>query len=193
VTPEELFESHYHIAKETIFKMFNNPKGVCNQHRIQMDDLLQIARLGLWQASLKYSPDKGTKFMSFAISNIRWTVMETLNRKLSIIKYNCNNMPDQKYGIISIDAEHSEDSDGNNTYHDIISSDVNVQENAFGNIGGDNILSRLGDKQKEIIKLKVKGLSSGDIGRMWGMTAANVRHHANKAKKQLEEYQLEVV
>jgi RNA polymerase sigma factor (sigma-70 family) len=190
MTSDELFESHYHIAKETIFKMFNNPKGICQQHRIEMSDLFQYAATGLWKACLTYEENKGTKFMTHAINHIRWHVKERLTRETSMIRYSINHEydPSEIYGIMSIDEKHSKDSDGDNTYHDIIASDVNVEENVMDDILSEYICSQLGSKQLEIIKLKEKGLSSGDIGRLWGMTAANVRHHANKAKLQLENY-----
>lgn len=196
MSPEEYFTEHQHIAKETLYRMFPSPKGICKQHRIEMDDLKQYAVTGLWKACISYNSEKGTKFMSHAINHIKWHVCERLNRETSMIKYSCNHEydPSEIYGIVSMDANLNMNSDNEfSSYHDVVASESDLEEDVFSNINSEYILSQLGDKQKEIIKLKEKGLSSGDIGRLWKMTAANVRHHANKAKKQIEEYNLEVV
>jgi RNA polymerase sigma factor (sigma-70 family) len=190
VTPEEYFNEYQHLSKVTILKMFNNVNGICTQHRIELDDLIQYAATGLWKACLSYQPDKGTKFKTHAISNIRWHVNERLKRETSLIKYDSNKFNDiEKFGLLSMDAEHSEYSDGHCTYHDIIPNDeITVEDSVFGKFEETQLLSQLNDKQRKIVKLIQKGLNTNDIARLWNMTGSNVRFHYGKAKKLIEEY-----
>jgi RNA polymerase sigma factor (sigma-70 family) len=193
MTPEDYFYKYQHIAKETLYRMFPDVKGVARVNRIEVSDLKQIAAIGLWKACISYQPDKGTKFMTHAINHIKWHVTERLKRETSMIKYDSNKFDQiEQYGIMSIDAEHSEDSDGQNTYHDILASDYNLESNVMSNSEYVHILSQLNDRQREIVKLIEKGLNTNDIARLWDMTGSNVRHHYQKAKKLLENY-VEVV
>jgi RNA polymerase sigma factor (sigma-70 family) len=183
---EELFETHYHIAKQTILRMFNNPKGICDQHRIEMDDLYQIARIGLWQAAQKYKPDQGTKFTTFAINNIRFYVKERLNRETSMIKYSPNRKyeANERYGILSIDAKQSDE--GDNTYHDIIASNVDIETDIMNELSKDYILSRLTEKQRKVVELKIKGLNRKQISAKLNTSGEDVRSKLIRAKTRLE-------
>jgi RNA polymerase sigma factor (sigma-70 family) len=183
---EELFESHYHIAKQTILRMFNNPKGICDQHRIEMDDLYQIARIGLWQAAQKYKSDQGTKFTTFAISNIRFYIKERLNRETSMIKYNpkLKLKANERYGIMSIDDKYSDD--GENTYHDIIASNVDIEADVMNGLSVENILSRLTEKQRRVVELKIKDLNRKQISKLLNTSGEDVRTKLLRAKNRLE-------
>jgi RNA polymerase sigma factor (sigma-70 family) len=189
MSPEDYFYKYQHIAKETVYKIFNNPKGICDQHRIEMADLFQYAATGLWKACITYDETKGTKFLTHAINHVKWHVNERLKRETSIIRYAINRdyEPNEIYGIMSIDAEHSDDSEGKNTYHDIIPSDYDLLENVIGGIEGEQLFSQLTEKQKKIVRLLEKGLSSGEIGKMWGTTPQNVRAYIYNARKRLSE------
>jgi RNA polymerase sigma factor (sigma-70 family) len=193
-SPEELYNQYQHIAKETLFRMFPDIKGICRKHRIEFDDLLQYARTGLWKGCLSYQPNK-SKFITHAINNIRWHVVERLRRETSMIKYNCNQDYDTSeiYGIVSMDVEINDSDNNHYTYHDVVADEtIGTLENAIGDIEGDYILSRLTDKQRKVVELKIKGLNSNEIGRLLNMTGANARAHFNMSKNRLVKYQLEV-
>jgi DNA-binding NarL/FixJ family response regulator len=88
-----------------------------------------------------------------------------------------------------MDGELNQNSDNEfSSYHDVIPSDIDIEKDAFGNLGKEYILSQLTDKQRRVVELKAKGLNSGDISRMLNMTAANAREHLNKSKKRLTSY-----
>lgn len=188
-SPEEYFNTYQHLAKETLYKMFPNPKGVARQHGIEFEDLLQMSSLGLWKGCLSFNPSK-SQIKTHLINNCRWYICERLKRETSLIKYDSNKFNEiQKFGLMSIDAEVMESQyNVPKLYHDIIPSDTDVQQDAMGNLTSDYIWSKLNDKQKEVIKLKEKGLSFREIGLMWGTSGQNVQHHFKKARIQLQTY-----
>jgi RNA polymerase sigma factor (sigma-70 family) len=195
MSPEELYEQYQHLAKETIYRMYNNPHGICRKHNIEMDDLLQYARTGLWKACLNHNPEKA-KFVTHAINNIKWHLNERLNRETSLIHYAVNRdfAANEKYELISMDYDLMEDEEGSKSYHEIIPSDgIPVLDNVIGDIEGNYMLSQLTYKQREAVELKLKGLNSNEIARILSMTGANVRHHLKLTKKKLINCQLEAI
>jgi RNA polymerase sigma factor (sigma-70 family) len=169
--------------------MFLDPKGICRQHRIEMSDLNQYALEGLWKGCLSFDPSKA-QIKTHLINNVRWFVSMKLKREVSLIKYDSNKYNSiDKFGLVSMDGELNQNSDNEfSSYHDVIPSDIDIEKDAFGNLGKEYILSQLTDKQRRVVELKAKGLNSGDISRMLNMTAANAREHLNKSKKRLTSY-----
>lgn len=49
-------------------------------HLLDMDDLIQAGMMGLVQAIDRYSPDKGTKFNTFATFRIRGSILDQINK-----------------------------------------------------------------------------------------------------------------
>lgn len=185
---EEYFNEYKHLSKVMIHKLFPDPWGVARKNRIEIDDLYQYAATGLWKACLTYQPEKGVKFSSHAFANIRFHVLERLRRETSLIRYSINKdyEDNEKYGIVSIDSEIREDSTDHNTYHDVIPSNVEVENDAIGNLNISYALSQLTDKQREVIKLKIKGLGRNDISKLLNTTCEDVRTKINRAKHTLE-------
>jgi RNA polymerase sigma factor (sigma-70 family) len=169
--------------------MFPDPKGICRINRIEFDDLLQYARTGLWKGCLSYKSEKGTKFITHAISNVKYHVIERLNRETSMIRYSCNRDYDSSeiYGIVSMDGELNDSDNNHYTYHDVISdSCTSVESDVIGEITGESLWDKLNSQQKEIIKLLEQGMSYKQIGDMWNMTGENVKFKIKNARKKIE-------
>jgi RNA polymerase sigma factor (sigma-70 family) len=194
MSPDELFEQNMYLVKKTLYKTYHDVRGLAKSNHIEVEDLMQMGYTGLWKGCLSWNPDKGTQIRTHCINHIKWHLIERLKRETSLIKYDSNKFNDiEKYGIMSMDAEHSDGSDGHNTYHDIITDDsINVETSVIGKFEEDCLLSTLNDRQRGIVKLIEKGLNTNDIARLWNMSGSNVRWHYAKAKKQLENY-VEVV
>ena len=54
MTPEELYEENQSLVWFTLKKYFPSLKVD--------EDILQVCRIGLWQACAEYYPEKGAKF-----------------------------------------------------------------------------------------------------------------------------------
>lgn len=183
--PNQIFETYKYLSEATIYKMFPNPIGIAQKHRIELSDLLQYAACGLWKGCLSYNPNKGTHVTTHLINNIRWHVNERLNRETSMIKYNPNS-PFDPYILISMDAEINDTEKDHNTYHDVIASDdIDVLENVIGDIEVKHILSQFNDKDRKVIELKIKDKTPNEISKITGTSASNVRMKLCKIKSQL--------
>jgi DNA-binding NarL/FixJ family response regulator len=79
--------------------------------------------------------------------------------------------------------------DETHSFHEMIPSDIDVEENVMGDIGEEIILKQLTDKQKEIIRMKEKGMSFRDIGKCMNCTGENVRYFFKQVQKRLENFQ----
>jgi RNA polymerase sigma factor (sigma-70 family) len=185
MNPEELYFKYEYLATKTLYHMFNNPRNIAKKHKLDFEDLLQYARTGVWLAVTKYNPEKNCKFSSYAISYVRWHVQERLTRECCIFKINANKHDwNNMYSVISMDDK----GDETHSFHEMIPSDIDVEENVMGDIGEEIILKQLTDKQKEIIRMKEKGMSYRDIGKCMNCTGENVRYFFKQAQKRLENY-----
>lgn len=48
------------------------------QHKMQVDDLMQEANIGLYSAALRFRPERGNKFLTFAV----WWIRAFMNRRI---------------------------------------------------------------------------------------------------------------
>ena len=188
MTPKDYFNSYQYLAEKTIYKIFPEPYGVCKQHRIELSDLMQMAAEGLWKGCLSYKSEKGTNITTHLINNIRWNICEKLKRE-GFIKYNYNKYDSiEKFRLLSIDAEiKNENGTLPDTYHEIIPDEtINIENDVLGELSVEHILTKLTDKQKELVKLKLKGLNSNDIGKIYKTTSSNIRWHLKNLQRDIK-------
>lgn len=72
-TPERLAESHLNLARKIAWHVH----GRVGQ-RVEIDDLLQVAHLGLIEAARRYVPQPGVTFAAYAAIRIRGALMDHL-------------------------------------------------------------------------------------------------------------------
>ena len=188
MTPEELYESHTYLVKQTLYRAYRHPKELARRNQIEYDDLLQYAHTGLWKAAITYNSTK-CKFPTHAINSIKWHVNERLKRECPIMKLSANVKYDETdmYRIISMDKEVST-SDSIVSMHEVISSDVNVEELAIGEYLTEKLFTLLNERELKMFNMRLEGMTNQQIGDEFGMTRANVRVILLKAKRKIEEY-----
>lgn len=191
-SPEELYEKYSHLAKITLHKMYANPTGIAAQHRLEYDDLLQYANLGLWRSCLDYDPTK-SKFTTHAIKYIRWGIANKLKRECQIIRYPVNkDYPhDKMFGVVSTEQKVGSGEEGH-VFHDVIASQDNLDILTLTENRIDmrrllkSIIPMANEREKVIIEGKLQGLSSEKIGFKLDLTGSRVRVLWNNFKKKLE-------
>ncbi|TCJ01058.1 sigma-70 family RNA polymerase sigma factor [Cytobacillus praedii] len=184
MSPEELFEQYKHLPTRTVYRLYrNNPKMVADIHRIEVSDLIQYANTGYWIACKTYDETRNVKFQSFAISNIRWHLNKQLVKDCHFkrTKYD-----DDKVLVDILSMEQHTSKEKNRDYHDVIGSNINVEEKVFGQIAHEFITSQLTNTQKEIIKLRNIGMTFNEIGEMIGIKGKKAFDLIVKARKQVE-------
>lgn len=189
-TPRKLFDEYKHLAPTTLKKTLYNPHELAKKYTIEYDDLLQYAYTGLWTACVNYNNTKSS-FQTFAINNIRWSVLSGLNRECSLIKYDVNNPPSDEdtYQVISIDAT-IEQEDGNEIdRHETIPDDENIEEKAINKLISDELLQTLTDREKKIIHMKFLDMTETEIADQLNVTkqAINKAYHNIQKKVRKED------
>lgn len=170
-SPENLFNKHQHLAEVTLYRVLQNPKSVALSKSIEHEDLLQYAYMGLWKACLNYDSSK-SKFQTHAIHNIRWGVMNGINRETSMIKYNTNNPPPEKdkYFINSIESS-VQDQDGEAiSQHELIPSDEDTEKKALDKALISELMQKLPQRDRKVIHMRFKGKTYKKIAEEIGVT-----------------------
>ena len=151
-TDDLLLEKEYIIRR--VLQIHFMPKHICSKYRIELDDLMQVGRIALWEASKKFRPkENGTSFDTYAHQIVRLRLLnylEYLRRPIRQLDYSS-----------SIFDEITEDME----LLDVIPSDVNVEMTADENIYIESTLSNFTTYEKVIFQLKLTGYTYIDIER----------------------------
>lgn len=164
----KLYNKHEKLIYATIHRRFNNPHFL-ELHGLTFDDLKQYGRLGLYRACQEYDSTKGTKFSSFAISNIVWSInVEAKRDSLGSVRRSTFDLS----GNTSLDEELS---DGEENLYDFIG----VEESEYERVMIDSLLKSIGQniskKLAEMISMRMDGYTFQEIGDHMGCSQQNVR------------------
>ena len=164
MTPEELYFKNEKLVYYVLNKKF--PMSRFN------DDFQQIARLGLWQACLRYDETKG-KFSTYAVTAIENEIKRKL-RKTS-----------RKPIEISLDAlirDTSDNADGLTIFGICIGEqDVEFIDTTW-------VDKELTDRQKRILNLLYNGMVQTDIAKEIGISQTMVSRDISKIRKVAQKY-----
>src|SRR5699024_5859000 len=69
----ELYDKHTHLIERTLYALLGQPHSVAHSKSMEYEDLLQYARMGLWEACISYDSSK-SQFETYTINHIRWSV-----------------------------------------------------------------------------------------------------------------------
>lgn len=115
------------------------------------EDLFSIGLVGLVKAINTFDPQKGVKFDTYATTLIRNEILVSC-RKSEPIKISIN-------GRIAIDDESEVDME--------ISDGVNYEDEAIANNNRRQLFLMLSEKEKDIVLLKISGISETKIAKMY--------------------------
>ena len=144
-------------------------------------DLLSAGNYGLAQAIMKFDPDRGYKFSTFAMPTIRFAVLHFIRDE---------NRRREKMKFTSIDKEHFISNEGSGvTLHDRIKSDETFDIPVF-DIEEDlnSALMGLSDHERYIFSLSFEhGYKQADIAKKIGLSQPHVSRILKKVRKHLRE------
>jgi RNA polymerase sigma factor (sigma-70 family) len=185
-TAEDLYHEYEHYATETLYRMYENPNNIAKSHRIEFEDMLQFAKIGLYNACLSYDPSKA-KFSTYAINTIKYAVKTSLNRETRIFKYNMNKAATErdKYQLLSCD-ENIKGTEGDLTLHDLIGNGYVLEDDAANREYVRYIEDNIEPDILEMIKMKSKNVSLSKIGEKFGLSGERIRQKIVSVRKQLE-------
>jgi RNA polymerase sigma factor (sigma-70 family) len=188
MNPNELFEEYYHLAEATVLKLFKNPQYLAKQKGLELEDLHQYAREGLWESALKFDSVKGNRsFQNFAITNIRWTLIKKIRKDCKKFTFRGTGLNpkeiESKTNFISFDSPSPVGNEEGSTYHELIAGDYNLEGEAIGNLLEDAIPPRT----LQFLKLKMQGKTLNEIGKQFGISREAVRIDIKKFSHKLKE------
>lgn len=186
---EQLFLDEYKTAENTLYRLLQRPHSVARNNSVEFEDLLQYARLGLWNAATSYNGS--TKFKTHAINHIRWAVLNALNDECDQFSHDKNTMTrDEHFNVTSFEQKVSVDSEPDSlTLHDVIASEDSEigYEDTIVRDTLSKYISNLSDRHKDILIMREKGYTYQDIADKYGLYKQSVqRTHINLCK-QLQE------
>jgi RNA polymerase sigma factor (sigma-70 family) len=192
MNPEELFNENYYIAETTVKKLFGDPRYIAKKHGVSLEDLHQYAREALWEASLAFDNTKGNRtFRNFAITSIRWHLIERLRRDCKKFSFRGTGIKPRdivdKLNVVSLDAKPTFAEDEDSTYYDVVRNNFDTESEVFGNLLEDKMNELFPPRTVEFVKLKLKGKTIYEIGKLYGISHQavdqNIRQHAKKLSK----------
>lgn len=76
---------------------------------IPMEDLIEFGNLGLFEAATKFDPDKGVKFISFAVWYVRAEIQKALNDLSRVVRIPSHKTSTEEYSERSTDVKVGDD------------------------------------------------------------------------------------
>lgn len=168
MTPEELYSQNEPLVRWTAKKYYPD--------FMDDEDLMQEGRIGLWRACLAYDEKKGLKFSPVAVSYIqnalRHGYEKLYGRSLGKRRL--------LWGVQSLYEPIGHD---DLLLQDIIPGDTDV---AFLDISG--ALSRMSDRDREILYLMIGGFSQKEIAKKIGVSERTIYRVLQIAKRIFRAY-----
>ncbi|MFE4764735.1 sigma-70 family RNA polymerase sigma factor [Bacillus mycoides] len=180
--PEELFKEKQHLVIAAIKQRFGSmavAAKIANLNYMDVNDLIQIGSIRLWELCLKYNPEKEKSFNQYAVIGIQGRILNELFEKGLTIKVPKSNKKEvrDEFTFQSIDLHQ----DGETVNEFFAVSPINVEEDVIESIGFEEIVSGLGEKEKFVLMQKSYGFTDKEIGMKIGVDASTVSRIKNKA------------
>jgi len=121
---------------------------------LEFEDLIGFANLGLFEAAERFDPDRGVKFITFAVWYIRAELQKALNDLSRVVRIPSHRTRTEEYSTKRISAPIGED-ENKETYADrflVADALPSRQDNKDMWFDIDRVLSRLKPKQEEALR-----------------------------------------
>jgi RNA polymerase sigma factor (sigma-70 family) len=190
IQADKLYHEHEHLAEETVYKVFPKPKLTAHRKGLDLEDLIQYAKTGLWIACTSYDDTKGTKFVTHAINHMRWHLMDRVKRECNPMKLSAREkyVFSEMYKIDSLDKDIAT-YEGPTTLHDLLASDTDVEGSAVdGVVLADMLGVAVTEQERRILELRLQDVQYSEIGKMYGCTRGNIQAKVKKLRERILAY-----
>lgn len=180
MTTEELFEQKQHLVFFAIkdqFGSYETARIIAERNNMEMEDLIQVARLTLWELCLKYDSEKDTGFKTYALTHMKWRMSDEIHEKGTAFKVTRWTKPEERNKINTrpIDLH----ANGEVVEGFFAVSTIDVEKEAIVSVEFQQALDLLTDEERLILIRKSQGYTDSEISNEIGKT----RQIIHKKKK----------
>lgn len=169
---KELFNNNTNL----VYKVFHEKIKAKLENASMEDDLIQIGLMTLWKCCIKYDPERGVQFSTYAYNAIYKSMMCAMVREKRKTAF-----------IISLNKQvNSEVEECPITYEDIIASPVNVASQVEIDDIVKQIAKTLGKNSEKVVEMIREGHSQVDIAKELDITRAYVCKILKRFRKKLK-------
>lgn len=199
---EKLYEEMEHYVEPTLQKIFGDLNKFARKYDVDKEDIVQMGRIGLWDACKKYDSSKNVLFKTFGISCIRNAVFRELMHvnNYTYAKKGKNRLKSEyKINKVSLSDKINGEKDGKElTYQNLIKnncSDCMIEEKVIGDIEFELLFERLKkiltNRECEVAILFYKDYKAAEIARILGINRQRVSQIKKKIKQKLNQLGVE--
>lgn len=181
---EKLYSEYEKLIVPTIHRQFPLHREFISAHGLELDDLIQYGRIGLYRACKTYDDSKGASMRSYAIQSIIWMINDELT------KDSLNNVDNKSLILLdknSLDNKFSVENSEDLYLYDVVGED----ESGYMDIEVEHLIESIrgavSDRLVDIIKMKYQGYTYKEIGNTIGVSSQYCEKLLSKNKSQLRD------
>lgn len=168
---EELYLKYEHLVPATLNKRFTNHHQFAKIHGLDVEDLLQIGRMGLLLAAQNYDASKGSQFQTYAINHICYSITDKAR------EYSLHSKNRKTYEIVSSVSIETPVANGEEdcSLHETLESISEDYNDADMRVAMEGLEDVLPERVMEIVRLRMADYTFKEIGKEFGISVQRVR------------------
>ncbi|WP_078548685.1 sigma-70 family RNA polymerase sigma factor [Litchfieldia alkalitelluris] len=181
------YTEHIGLVHKVITNLFgshDNARTVANRKGIDLDDLIQVGTIALWESAEKFDESKGFTFSTYAFKNIRFLIMSEINRNNPI--HISMHIPTSERIRINSNVVWADKEFGEQSLFGKVSAPVNVEDEAITEADLSRMLDALNERERYIISARLNEVSFRELGAEMGLSHQGVHLILKKAIKKLK-------
>ncbi|MGQ3739995.1 sigma-70 family RNA polymerase sigma factor [Bacillus sp. Fil] len=182
MTAQELFEEKQHLVIAAIKQQFGSiarAGQIAEMNNMELDDLIQVGHMYLWEHCVKYDPERVDTFNAYVMKGMKWAISDEIHMKGTPFKISrrVSHEERNKMNIHSIDLHRGQETV--NEYYAV--SPIDVEEEVIVSVGLQEVTSVLEEEEKTIIMNVGYGFTEQEIAVKLEMKKSTVHTRKTRA------------